>query len=78
CKDPSPSPQPVAEKIISVNLTGDSLTADAKIEFSSNGKIYTVNNNQITFPYSDTQAINYTIIISVKDIGSISPDSFAM
>ncbi|MDE4955500.1 hypothetical protein NAI32_12135, partial [Francisella tularensis subsp. holarctica] len=52
--------------------------ADAKIEFSSNGKIYTVNNNQITLPYSDTQAFNYTISISGKDIGSISPDSFAM
>ncbi|WP_173677738.1 glycosyl hydrolase family 18 protein [Francisella tularensis] len=78
CKDPGPSPQPVAEKTISVNLTGDSLPADAKIEFSSNGKVYTVNNNQITLPYSDTQAINYTISISGKDIGLISPDSFAM
>ncbi|MBD2809287.1 hypothetical protein IDZ49_11955, partial [Francisella tularensis] len=29
-------------------------------------------------PYSDTQAINYTISISGKDNGSISPDSFAM
>ncbi|MDE5014559.1 hypothetical protein NAI47_10640, partial [Francisella tularensis subsp. holarctica] len=72
------SPQPVADKIISVNITGDSLPADAKIEFSRNGKIYTVNNNQITLPYSDTPAINYTISISGKDIGSISPDSFAM
>ncbi|MDE5033907.1 hypothetical protein NAI60_11270, partial [Francisella tularensis subsp. holarctica] len=52
--------------------------ADAKMEFSSNAKIYTVNNNHITLPYSYTQAINYTISISGKDIGTISPDSIAM
>ncbi|MDE4992729.1 hypothetical protein NAH07_12705, partial [Francisella tularensis subsp. holarctica] len=69
CKDPSPSPQHVSEKIISVILTGYSLPADAKIEFSSNGKIYTVNNNHITLPDSDTQASNYPMSISGKDIG---------
>ncbi|MDE4978354.1 hypothetical protein NAI52_12110, partial [Francisella tularensis subsp. holarctica] len=40
--------------------------------------MYTFYNNKITLPYSDNQAINYTISISGKDIGSISTDSFAM
>ncbi|AXH30737.1 hypothetical protein CGC45_08570 [Francisella opportunistica] len=48
------------------------------MEFSSNSKVYTVNNNQVTLPYSNTQAINYTISISGKDTGPISPNSFAM
>ncbi|MEY8701713.1 glycosyl hydrolase family 18 protein, partial [Francisella philomiragia] len=75
CENPGPSPEPTTEKTISVKLSGDSLPADAKIEFSANGKSYTVTNNQVTLPYSDSQTINYAITATN---GSISPNSFAM
>lgn len=75
CENPGPSPEPTTEKTISVKLSGDSLPADARIEFSANGKSYTVTNNQVTLPYSDSQTINYAVSATN---GSISPNSFAM
>ncbi|WP_191092401.1 glycosyl hydrolase family 18 protein [Francisella sp. XLW-1] len=75
CKDPGPSPEPTAEKTVSVKISGDNLPSDAKIEFSANNTSYTVINNQVTLPYSDSQPTHY--IISVTS-GSISPDFFDM